>query len=88
MGKASGSRRSCCPRDIRCEIGCSCGKRKAQEKSPGPRDEGFWGERAAFGLTSGVQGIRYLTMSPIAAIRTDQVAKMTNRRFLISADNL
>ncbi len=88
MGKASESRRSCCPRDIRCEIGWSCGKRKSQEKSPSPKDEGFWGEGAAFGLASGVQDIRYLTMSPIAAIRTDQVAKITNRRFLISADNL
>ena len=86
MGKASELRRSCCPRDIRCDVVRSYGKRK--EKSPSPKDEGFWGKGTAVGLASGVQGIRYLTMSPIAAISTDQVAKMTNRRFFISADNL
>jgi hypothetical protein len=49
-----------------------------KEKSPGPRDEGFWGEGTASGLTLNGQGNKYMTMSPIAATRTDQVAKTMN----------
>ena len=59
-------------------MGCSCGKRKAQEKSPSPKDEGFWGEGTAVGLALNGQGNKYMTMSPIAAIRTNQVAKTMN----------
>jgi hypothetical protein len=53
-------------------MGWSYGKKK--EKSPSPMDEGFGGRVS---LASG-QGNKYMTMSPIAAIRTDQVAKTMN----------